>query len=207
MPIGIIDELKSTITGTKGVARPNKFKVLIYPPAGFKNSINPFPRAQDITKRLSLSCEISSIPSRATTTAETVYYGLQKKFAYAYTFGDVEMTFRVHNDMMERNFFEAWQEMLVDPKTLNANYRKEYVANIEIEQLSSENNKPLVSYLLIDAFPISIGELALDYSADGYHRLSVTFAYHKWRTEIYDSLGMKVERWNTSRKIEEHSIL
>jgi hypothetical protein len=34
---------------------------------------------------------------------------------------------------------------------------------------------------LIDAFPISVNQLDLDWSNDNFHKLSVTFAYRYWK--------------------------
>jgi len=58
------------------------------------------------------------------------------------------------------------------------------MTNIKIIQYD-EFIKQIHAVELIDAFPIGIAPQQLSWSEDGFHRLSVQFAYQKYRT-IYE---------------------
>ena len=43
--------------------------------------------------------------------------------------------------------------------------------------------KKIFAVELIDAYPIAVNQLDLDWSSDGYHKLTVDFAYTYWKTK------------------------
>ena len=45
---------------------------------------------------------------------------------------------------------------------------------------------------LYDAFPISMNQMDLDWSGDGYHKLNITFAYTRWENNSLQALGMQL---------------
>jgi hypothetical protein len=59
-----------------------------------------------------------------------------------------------------------------------------YMSNIKIIQYD-EFIRQIYAVELIDAFPIGIASQALNWSEDGFHRLSIQFAYQRYRT-IYE---------------------
>ena len=58
------------------------------------------------------------------------------------------------------------------------------MSNIKIIQYD-EFIKQIYAVELIDAFPIAIAPQTVNWSEDGFHRLTIQFAYQKYRT-IYD---------------------
>jgi len=51
-------------------------------------------------------------------------------------------------------------------------------------------NELTYSVSLFDAYPISMNQLDLDWSTDGHHKLTVTFAYTQWRNNSLQAIGM-----------------
>ena len=43
--------------------------------------------------------------------------------------------------------------------------------------------------MLIDAFPIAVSQLDLDWSNDGYHKFNVVFAYTYWTNTTLNNIG------------------
>jgi len=43
---------------------------------------------------------------------------------------------------------------------------------------------------LADAYPIAVNGMDLNWSADGYHKVTVTFAYTSWRDNSLETLAM-----------------
>jgi hypothetical protein len=45
---------------------------------------------------------------------------------------------------------------------------------------------------MLDTFPIAVNQLDLDWSSDGHHKLTVTFAYTSWRNNSLEALAMEL---------------
>jgi hypothetical protein len=59
---------------------------------------------------------------------------------------------------------------------------------MQVNQYNSHNDLTY-SINLIDAFPISINQLDLSWSEEGYHKLTVVFAYTYWQNNSIQALG------------------
>jgi hypothetical protein len=92
------------------------------------------------------------------------------------------------NDFYERKLFDRWIEAIMPTDTNNLRFAKDqdsrYLTNIKIIQYD-DFIKQIYAVELIDAFPVSIAAQPLSWSDDNFHRLSVQFAYQKYRT-IYE---------------------
>lgn len=165
-----INEFKSSFT--RDLARPSRFDVTITPPSTLLFGTNMTART------LSYRCETAQLPGRTFATADRKTYGPIEKVPYISTYEDIELTFLVDDLMKEKYFFDAWLNF-VNPITNDFNYKNEYATTLLINQYDSQNNK-IYSAELIDAYPISINQLDLDWSSADVHKLTVTFAYTKW---------------------------
>jgi hypothetical protein len=172
MPSTIQDFVSSF---TNDLARPNRFDVQF---SGAKNynGINP--------KDLILRCETAQLPGITYATAEQKFGSNPiEKYPYSVEFGDVDLTFIVSDTMNEKLFFDGWMEQISPSNNYNFNYKtgdaNSYGANITINQYNL-SNVLTYSINLIDAYPISVNQLDLDWSAEGYHKLAVVFAYTYW---------------------------
>jgi hypothetical protein len=172
-------------------AKPKLFDVKIFVPVGLSNYFNKERQALvGVDKTLSLRCESTNIPGRTFATTEQKFgSNPTEKHAYHTTYNDIDMTFIVtesHNrgtfssKLPEKQFFDEWMNLINPTTTYDFLYKKDYVGSIFINQLDTSNNE-IFSVKLIDAFPISVNQLDLDWSSDGYHKLNVTFAYTRWQ--------------------------
>jgi hypothetical protein len=177
-----ITEFKSSFS--TDVARPNKFEVEIPIPIG----MIPYLGTQ---RRLRLRCETADLPGRSLATTGLKVYNIEEKFPYMTTYPDITMTFIVSDDMKEKKFFDAWINWINPSVHYNMKYKNDYAVNVRINQYSV-TNKATYSVDLQDAFPVGINDLNLDWSSDGYHKLSVTFAYTQWRNNSLEALGMEL---------------
>jgi len=156
---------------TADLARPSRFMVSIRPPSDFGTGIG--------TVGLSWRCEVANLPGRNISTIEQKTYGPFEKFAYHTSYSDIDLTFIMDGDMGLKYFFDAWINSINPTNDFNIEYKDNYVADINITQYDMGNNETY-SVKLIDAYPININQLDLDWSNDGYHKLTVTFAYTYW---------------------------
>jgi hypothetical protein len=157
---------------TRDIARNNRFDVIILPPAGF-------PLMLLYNRNLSLRCEAAQLPGRTFDTVEQKTYGPIEKFVNITTYTDLDLTFIVDDDMSQKQLFDSWLELINPSQTNNVAYKSDYCCDMIINQYDV-SNRLSYSVRVINAFPMSVNQMDLDWSSDGYHKLVVTFAYTRW---------------------------
>lgn len=212
----------SNIKAKDGLARPNRFQVILPIPRYINNFIGNsvfeqlfnlpnsiFTNASEIlggvfgsqpqdpqskttnaslSRYLALQCESAELPGKTLNTADVKIYGPTFKVPYQTQYTDTTLTFLCTNEFYERKLFDRWIEAIMPSDTNNLRFPKDeetrYMTNIKIIQYD-EFIKQIYAVELIDAFPIGVSSQQLSWSDDGVHRLSVQFAYQKYKT-IYD---------------------
>lgn len=168
------EEFKSNIKRT-GVARQNRFAVLISPP--------PILDATNIQNVL-LMCKGVSVPgvnvagTPIRTTGETI------EAAYDRTFGPASLDFYVDSEMKVRYFFDQWINNIQSPTTRIFSYPKEYKSpQVEISVLRLDDNASY-TLTLFDAYPKSIDALTLSSDNNGAMTFNVSLDYRYYTTEL-----------------------
>jgi hypothetical protein len=140
------------------------------------------------SRYLALQCENAELPGKTLQTADVKIYGPIFKVPYQTQYSDTALTFLCTNEFYERKLFDRWMEAIMPTDTNNMRFPKSelsrYMTNIKIIQYD-EFIKQIHAVELMDAFPIGIAPQQLSWSEDGFHRLTIQFAYQKYRT-IYD---------------------
>ena len=98
---------------TDGYAVPNRFEVLITPPALLATKYHTQPQV------VSLRCESISMPGRnLNTTTDSNIYGPTREIVDGVTYAeDISMVFQASSGLGERVFFEEWQKLAFDEST------------------------------------------------------------------------------------------
>ena len=147
------------------------------------NGANP-----TVSRYLALQCEAAELPGRTLETADVRIYGPSFKVPYRMQYTDTNFTFICTNDFYERKLFDRWMDAIIPPDTNNIRFPKSnasrYLTNIKIIQYD-DIVRQIFAVELIDAFPVGIAPQALSWGDDGFHRLSVSFAYQKYKP-IYE---------------------
>ena len=182
---GSISQFKSLFT--TDLARPNRYDVQIPIPL----VLSPF--YLDTARNLQFRCEATEMPGRTlVTTDRKIGSAPVQKIPYQTTYNDLTMTLIVGSDMMEKLFFDQWMDFINPSSNYNFIYKSNYTVNIAINQYDSTGNLTYKA-VLIDAYPMIVNQLDLDWTNDGYHKLSVVFAYTNWQEgtiqAIADNLG------------------
>ena len=170
---GTINDFRSSFK--TDLARPSRFDVTIPIPYYMLTQYNN-------AKQLQMRCEQATLPGRTFATAERkIGSNPIQKYPYLSTYDDVTLTFIVSDDMSERIFFDTWMEVINPTTNFNFKYRSDYSVDISINQYDVTNDITYVS-TLIDAYPVSVNQLDMDWSStDSHHKLSVVFAYSYWQ--------------------------
>jgi hypothetical protein len=188
------------------LARPSRFNVMVPIPSGFLNgnlfntSETPSGAAETLVsgteqsftvtaerltrystiRSLIFRCENANLPGRNLATADQRIYGPIEKHPYLTTYNDIDLTFIVSDKMEEKFLFDDWIEYINPSDTNNFRYRDQYQTTLTINQYDV-NDFPSYTVELYEAFPISINQMDLDWGNDGYHKITVTFAYTYWK--------------------------
>lgn len=141
-----------------------------------------------LSRYLALQCETAELPGRTLLTQESKVYGPSFKVPYQSQYNDISLGFICTNDFYERKLFDRWLEAIHPSDTNNMRFPKgnstRYMCNITIIQYD-EFIKKIYSVQLIDAFPIGVAAQPLSWAEDNFHRLSVQFAYQRYKV-IYE---------------------
>jgi len=141
-----------------------------------------------IARYLSLQCESAELPGKTLMTADVKIYGPTFKVPYQTQYAETTLTFLCTNDFYERKLFDRWMETIQPLDTNNMRFPKSqtsgYLTNIKVIQYD-DFIKQIYAVEMMDAFPVGVAAQPLNWGEEGFHRLSVQFAYQKYRT-IYD---------------------
>jgi len=176
----MLGEFISKIKGA-GLARPNKYSVLIYPPV----ALGLAPRD------LSMMAESVSFPGqniRAGT--DVLRHGPQREVAQGMTYGPFSITFICTEGMLEKRFFETWQEFSVNKESWEPRFYKEYVGRIFLKSLNVAE-QPTYTVEILEAYPKTVNAQEFSYGSTGaYQTISVEITYRYWtsRSEVIPSV-------------------
>ena len=172
-----------------GVARASNFEVQITPGPNV-------PRDSGTERNMVLRADSAEIPGRTISTNEYKVYGPIRKVAYADTYTDSTIGFLCSEDLIERDYFENWQNSVIyhtinkggmafksGGVQSNIGYYREYVGTVEIRQYDEPRSLRSV-YTLNEAYPIGIAPIGVAWNSGDLIRLNVTFAYRDYTMEI-----------------------
>ena len=141
-----------------------------------------------MSRYLALQCEAAELPGKTLQTADVKIYGPTFKVPYQTQYSDTTLTFLCTNEFYERKLFDRWMEAIHPSDTNNLRFPKgqksRYLTNIKIIQYD-DFIKQIYAVELMDAFPIGVAPQTLSWAEDGFHRLSIQFAYQRYRP-IYE---------------------
>jgi len=182
MPFNV-NEMVSSINKS-GIAKASDFEVQI--------SNGVFGSERD----LMLRADSVNLPGRTITTTEHKFtnYGPINKVPYSQIYGDLTVTFLLSEDMREKDYFERWQNAMVNTGAyeyggdgrFNTKYFNDYAGTILVRQYGA--NKTLRTiHKLVQAYPILIGEVSMDWNSAEATKLTVTFAYKNYEYVTEDN--------------------
>ena len=205
--MGQIDKFRSMAAQANGFARPSKFKVRI----GVPGALVGVDGLYQLKEQVELFCYQIEMPGHDLVT-QTRQHGSSpaREMVTSHGFkGNIKASFYLSEDMREKAFFEAWQNLAVDPFTHKANYYDDYIGSLSIFQLTqqgtgqkvtgrmegprnsettagffSPNDLDIMGYGIevTELYPEQITAIDFDYgSTDEIQTFTVQFGYREWR--------------------------
>lgn len=184
-----VNNLVSSINKT-GVAKTSHFEVQI---TGAGDSV--------LEESMMARVDTVELPGRSLMTAEHKFsnYGPLNKVPYGgQTYGDTTLSIILSEDMREKEYFEIWQNRIVNTgafetgsgqqdfvggyiqSKFNTRYFDNYFGSVTIRQYGSAGELRSI-YTLNEAYPIIINPISMNWGSDEIAKLSVTFAYRNYR--------------------------
>ena len=180
MSIFSVNKIKSILDAQGGIAFNDKYQVYLGPPAGFG-----LPGGGLMRRQLSFLCDTVTLPTKSLATFEKTIYGPVKAMPYRMTFTEASMSFILTDSMREKDYFDAWQNKIIDQKTGNVGFFDDYKIDITIKKfgrtVTTEDDAPTYEVTLLEAWPSIVSEIQLSHSGGTEAmKLPVTFQFKKW---------------------------
>ena len=167
-----IADFKAQLIG--GGARPNQFMVNLQ-----------FPSYVPISSIAGLQgqflCKASSLPASTLENISMQYRGRAVNIAGERTFEQWQVTIYNDTTFNIRNAFEIWSDGIQNNgTTLGRTNPRDYQVDMTVNQLD-RNGAFVKTYQFVDAYPIAISAIALDYeTTNQIETFDVTFQYNYW---------------------------
>lgn len=192
-----INSFLGHLNAQKEFAYASKFNCMITVPS-FLESLN-------YGRELILSCENAELPGVEVSQIELRHYSFTQRVPAKLSFAPITVLFYCTGKMMEKRFFDTWADNTIPFNTGLVEYPLDagVYSTVTINQFDLQGN---ISYAvkLIDAYPISVSPLILNWADDSVNKLQVVFAYKKWLT--VDTQKMEISDGQSSQTIEQTLI-
>jgi len=167
-----IADFKAQLIG--GGARPNQFRVDLTFPSYVSLGAIAGLQGQFL-------CRATTLPQSTLENIAIQYRGRQINVAGERTFEQWSVTIYNDTNFNIRNAFEVWSNGIQNNSTtLGRTNPRDYQVQMACNQLD-RNGATVKTYLFVDAYPISIGAIGLDYeTTNQIETFDVTFQYNYW---------------------------
>lgn len=174
MTIFNVDAFKAALTN--GGARPNQFAVQLSFPTYVGSA------AASVAKSPFL-VTVAELPGQTINPSSVFYRGREVVFAGDRTFAPYTITVLNDAELSIRTSLEQWMNGIEDLSNKTGRLNPvEYQRDIDVFQLNRNGNL-LKSYKLINAFPIDISPVVLDFNAnDQISSFAATFRYQHFES-------------------------
>lgn len=203
-----VTALRKKLTG--GGARPSLFYSRVEFPPGLLTGANKILGLNDTSQRdISFFMQNATIPESSVQMISQPFLGRQVKFpSIDREFAAFSTTIINDEDYKIRHFFESWIEIMApgraifDATSAFGGGSNQVFGKLEVHQMKKDggvssyspsdssasetrgglsDSHYLGSYYFVDAFPISVGEIALDWSTQNQiETFTVNFEYQYW---------------------------
>ena len=186
-----INDMKAAASKGQGFARANAFQVTL-PSLGRYDS-----------RELNVLCTNVNLPGRQIMTQERLIGIKGRKMPTGFAAEDVNMTFYVMNNYTIKEYFEEWQNKVINQNNFEIGYPSEYAQQVTISQLrrGASLNLSLDKFFglnididintkgghsiayqckLLDAYPTTMNTIELNNELDGLVQLNVQLSYRNW---------------------------
>jgi len=171
-----ISSFKANLSG--GGARANQFRVdLTFPPFVGGQAGAAGNAAQYL-------CKSATLPGSILEDTAVFYRGRPVHFAGERSFQPWTVTMYNDTNFLLRNVMERWSNGITSYTSTNGILRSsDYQVDLQVHQLD-RNDNTIKTYVLFDAWPQDVGQIALDFEANNQiETFDVTFLFNFFTTD------------------------
>lgn len=174
-----IADFKAQMIG--GGARANQFRVDLT----FPNFVN-LGTVAGINAQF--MCKGAQLPQSTIENTQILYRGRQVNFAGERSFAPWTVTIYNDTTFTLRNALERWSDGIMNHSQTNGRVNpRDYQVDLLVHQLD-RNGATVKTYKFVDAYPTSIGPIALDYDTNNaIETFDVEFTYNYWTSNTSTS--------------------
>tara|TARA_B100002019_G_scaffold292221_1_gene314676 strand:- start:228 stop:968 length:741 start_codon:yes stop_codon:yes gene_type:complete len=204
------------------VFSPEQFKSNLQAPAktsNFEVRVTSPVYSTFAERDMSFKIESVEFPGRSAATADYRLYGTLQKVAYNTIYQDLTMSVIVSSDYKEVEYWNGWFDEVVGTHRTNnytasgaassfgfdVNYLNDYASKVNIVAFDDYGNETR-NCELIDAYPIIVNPIALNWNSTEIVRLNVTMTYRYWKDvqvqNTSSSTGIDVQIPDVKQKVE-----
>jgi hypothetical protein len=147
--------------------------------SGMANANRYFVAINGADKAVGLFCDNAQLPGTTILSTPARTFGEVREVPYELQFDPVNLSFYIDNNWMVKKFFDDWRIKVFDFESRVSGYYKEYVRDVTIYCYNKDNQESY-TVKLYEAFPKTIGSVALDYGNKEVPKLAVTLQYRWW---------------------------
>jgi len=172
MALTSIQDLQGTIKKRAGLARTNRFRIIIPTTLFGLTSVD--------NGDLNLLCESCSLPGRQILSTDFSVWRNENKIPTGYSDEDVTCVFNLTNDYFVKDLFDKWLVKIINPDSYLIEYTPDFSCTITLQQLDEED-KPIYEVVLKNAWPVGVNSVELsNESENSIQKLTVVFTYNTW---------------------------
>ena len=194
-----IQNFKSAIDSNKGLLRSSHFLVDIPVPVKLRGILNQNSLSTN-GNDLAFYCKAAPLPGIGVLTDDIQRYGYASsdRRPTGVVYNDAMLQFHVDANNKVRKWFRSWFKLIVNPDSRNGintisningasayemSYKQDYAVDVRVTSFDPEGN-PVISIVMVDAFPNYVGETMQDWDAKNQNMLmQVSFTYRDWYEE------------------------
>lgn len=147
------------------------------------------PNGSELQRHITMRCAGAEVPGRHIMTTDYKVYGPSSRIGYDTQFNDMRLKIILSEDLREKEYFESWMDKIVGSYRNNISqnmyeigYYDEYVGTATITNFTTTEEKSEETRLF-ECFPITLGEIQLDWSFNDIAYLPVSLAYRYYTKE------------------------
>jgi hypothetical protein len=184
-----------------GLAKPSRYRVEFSLPRGFEdspslpgvnsNSSSSLIKSQEANMNrqgyINIMCHSCNFPQRTLLTYEHRQLIGPYRVPYSQTYDPVTFSFYTDPYYTVREYFDIWQNAVINIGSNTVNYYNEFTSDIRIVSIDNEGND---TYFvdLYEAYPLNVGMVDLSYSnMNNTQTITVTMSYKYWASGMNDT--------------------
>ena len=136
-----------------------------------------------------------------TTTPNDNAYGPSYEMANGISYAEeIEVTFILDQDHKIREWFNDWQDKIVDPSNYDLSYYDQYIGEMRIYQLD-QNEQAASAVQVHEVYPKSVGPIAYSMeSGNSFVTVTVNMAFRNWTPLVVAFFGVDDAVWLQNEK-------